>query len=65
MKKNLFLIFLTAMVAMLLVGCNDPAPTATIEPEGEEVILTEQIITEKVLTEDIITWDNCPTQTWD
>lgn len=59
MKKS-FLIILTALAALLLVGCNDPAPTATIEPEGEETILTEQILTEKV-----ITWGNVPTQTWD
>lgn len=65
MKKKYFFAILTALVALLLVGCNDPAPVATIEPEGEEVILTEQIITEKVLTEDIITWDVVPTQTWD
>lgn len=59
MKK--FLIILTLLAtATLFAGCNDPAPTAVLEPEGEETILTEQI-----LTEDIITWDNVPTQTWD
>jgi len=58
MKKS-FLIILTALAALLLVGCNDPAPTATIEPEGTEKIETEQILTEE------ITWDNVPTQTWD
>lgn len=60
MKKKSFFAILTALVALLLVGCNDPAPVATIEPEG-----TEKIETEMILTESIITWDNCPTQTWD
>lgn len=58
MKKSILTIILV-LTALLLVGCNDPAPVATIEPEGEETILTEQILTEE------ITWDNVPTQTWD
>lgn len=62
--KKIFCI-LSALAALLLAGCNDPAPVATVEPETQEVILTEKVITEKVLAEDTITWDNVPTQTWD
>lgn len=64
MKRKFFIILTVLATAVLFAGCNDPAPTATIEPEGEEVILTEKILTEKVITEEI-TWDNAPTQTWD
>lgn len=60
MKKRFFIILTLLATAILFAGCNDPAPTAVLEPEGEEVVLTEQILTEK-----IITWDNVPTQTWD
>lgn len=60
MKKKFFVILTLLVTAVLFTGCNDPAQTATIEPEGEETILTE-----KILTEEVITWDNVPTQTWD
>lgn len=60
MEKKFFVILTLLATALLFVGCNDPAPTATIEPEG-----TEKIITEQIITEDTITWDNVPTQTWD
>ena len=58
--KKIFIILALLATALLFVGCNDPAPTAVLEPEGEETILTEEVLTEKV-----ITWDNVPTQTWD
>ena len=63
MKKFLIILSLLA-TAGLFAGCNDPAPTAVLEPEGEETILTEEIIMEDIITEEI-TWDNVPTQTWD
>ena len=62
--KKIFVIMTLLATSLLFAGCNDPAPTATIEPEGTEKIITEQILTEKVITEEI-TWDNVPTQTWD
>ena len=43
MKK----MFIAMMVAVMLTGCNE-APTATIEPEGKENIITESIIVENV-----------------
>lgn len=59
--KRIFVAIIFVLVALLLVGCNDPAPTATIEPEGTEDIIVEDVIIEDTIT----TWDNVPTQTWD
>lgn len=51
MKK----MFIAIMAMFMLAGCGE-APTATIEPEGEETIITETIITENVITEKL-TWE--------
>lgn len=55
MKK----LFICLFAVLMLTGCDDGAPTPTLEPEGEETIITE-----KVITENEITWDNVPMQTW-
>lgn len=47
MMKKLFTMMAVAMIA--LTGCGE-APTATLEPEGEETIIVENTITENVIT---------------
>ena len=45
--KKLLLIFVSAMLMSMLVGCKDSAPTATIDGEGTENIIVEETITEE------------------
>lgn len=44
MLNKVKIALITTIVAWCLSGCNDAPPTAVINGEGEENIITEQII---------------------
>lgn len=46
MLKKIIVLMVTIITMALACGCTSNAPTATIEPEGIETIITENIITE-------------------
>ena len=50
MKKVILILVSTILMAML-AGCKDNLPTATLDEEGTETIITEKTITENIIEE--------------
>ena len=70
MRKLIIAGTIAAMAMMMLSGCSDEAPQATLSSPNPtiltETILVEDVLYEDVLTENIITWDSSSNvQRWD
>ena len=49
--NKVILILVSIILMFILVGCNGNLPTATLDEEGTETIITERTITENVIEE--------------